>query len=161
MAEKSLLFWKPTFGCQKKKQTVRYFRKNKPKNQTELNAIETIFIVVDVVFYTFFFNHSLFSNFISFYCFYPRLFQVRTCVPCVQVLNSCGKFCPANNVFLSSQPFTIQNETNRKSVLLPEVKVTRKHPEQYFAKVKMQPKLWVISMTLKFFGRKIFHKFAY
>ena len=101
----------------KKKQTVRYLRKNKPKNQTELNAIETILIVVDVVFYTFFFNHSLFLNFISFYCFYPRLFQVRTCVPCVQVLNSCGKFCPANNVFLSSQPFTIQNETKRISVL--------------------------------------------
>ena len=51
LAEKSLLFWKPTFGYQnKKKQTVRYFRKNTPKNQTELNAIEAIYIVVVVVF---------------------------------------------------------------------------------------------------------------
>ena len=72
-------------GVKKKnnKQTVRYFRKKAPKNQTELNAIEAIFIVVVVVFYTFFFSHTLFLNFISFYCFYPRLFQVRTCVPCV------------------------------------------------------------------------------
>ena len=69
----------------KKKKPVRYVRKNTPKYQTELNAIEAIFIVVVVVFYTFFFNHTLFLNFISFYCFYPRLFQVRTCVPCVQV----------------------------------------------------------------------------
>ena len=53
---------KPTFWCGgkesivlktdfrvSKKQTVRYFRKNTPKNQTELNAIEAIYIVVVVV----------------------------------------------------------------------------------------------------------------
>ena len=102
---------------QTNKQTVRYVRKSTPKNQTELNAIEAIFTVVVVLFYAFFFNHTLFLNFISFYCFYPRLFQLRPWLKIISSLNSYGKFCSANNVFLSSQPFTIQNETNRISVL--------------------------------------------
>ena len=68
----------------KKKQTVRCFRKNTPKNQTEFNGIEAIYIVLVVVltFTSSFFNYSLFY----FILFFPsRLFQVRTCVPCVQV----------------------------------------------------------------------------
>ena len=48
VVEKSLLFWKPTFGCQKK-QTVRCFTKYTPKNQIELNRIEAICIVVVVL----------------------------------------------------------------------------------------------------------------
>ena len=69
-----------------KKQTVRYFRKNTPKNETELNAIRAIYIVVVVVLiFTPSFLIILFFYFISFYSSYPRLFHVRTCVPCVQV----------------------------------------------------------------------------
>ena len=64
-------------GVKKKtnKQTVRYFRENTPKNQTELNTTEAIFIVVVVVFYTFFFNHTLFLKYISFYCFTLDFFR--------------------------------------------------------------------------------------
>ena len=71
----------------KKKQSVR---KNTPKNQKELNGIGIIHIAVVVVliFTPSFFNYSPFY-FILFYFilfFYPRLFQVRTCVPYVQVV---------------------------------------------------------------------------
>ena len=75
-----------TYFRTSKKQTVRYFGKNTPKNQTELNAIGAIYIVVVVVLiFTLSFLIILFFYFISFYSFYARLFQVRTCVPCVQV----------------------------------------------------------------------------
>lgn len=43
------------------------------------------------------------------------------------------------------QPFTIQKEACRRTVLCLKL---RTHPEQYFAKVKIQPKLWVIIITL-------------
>ena len=45
VGDKSLLFWKPTFRCKKKKPV----RKNTPENQKELNGIEAIYIAVVVV----------------------------------------------------------------------------------------------------------------
>ena len=69
---------------EKKKQPVR---KNTTKNQKELNAIETIYIAVVVVliFTLPFFNYIVLFFVLSYFIlfFYPRLFQVRTCVPCL------------------------------------------------------------------------------
>ena len=69
---------------EKKKQPVM---KNTPKNQKELNAIETIYIAVVVVliFTLPFFNYIVLFFVLSYFIlfFYPRLFQVRTCVPCL------------------------------------------------------------------------------
>ena len=83
---KSLLFGNKLFSVSKK-QTVRYFRKNTSKNQTELNAIEAIYIVVVVLLIsTLSFLIILFFDFYYFILlFLPSNFQVRTCVPCVQV----------------------------------------------------------------------------
>ena len=46
------------------KKTVHCFRKKTPKNQIELNGIETIYIVVVLNFHSFFFNYSLFLFFL-------------------------------------------------------------------------------------------------
>ena len=67
MGEKSVIL-KTDFRVWKK-QTVRCFRKNTPKNQTELNGIEAIYIaVVVVLFLRFLFLIILF--FILFYFIY-------------------------------------------------------------------------------------------
>ena len=93
--KQKLTFWcggkesfvlKTDFRVSKKKQTVRCFTKNTPKNQIELNGIQAIYCRCCFNFYTFFFNYSLFLfYFISFNFFYPWLFQVCTCVSCIQV----------------------------------------------------------------------------
>ena len=65
MGEKSVIL-KTDFRVWKK-QTVRCFRKNTPKNQTELNGIEAIYIAV--IFALSFFNYPLFY-FILFHLFF-------------------------------------------------------------------------------------------
>ena len=63
--------------------TVRCFRKNTPKNQTEFKGIEAIYIVVVVVLtFTFsFFNYFLFYFLLFIFIFLPSTFSgthVRT-----------------------------------------------------------------------------------
>ena len=78
VAEKSLLFWKAAFGCQKNKQSG-ILRKILQRIK---NAIEAICDCRRCCFNfnTFFFYYTLIWFYpISFYCFYPPLFQVRPC----------------------------------------------------------------------------------
>ena len=83
VAEKSLLFWKATFECPKNKQSG-ILRKILQRIK---NAIEAIYDCRRCCFNfnTFFFNYTLIWFYpISFFYFYPPLFQVYICVPCVQ-----------------------------------------------------------------------------
>ena len=58
-----------------KKQTVRCFRKNTPKNQTEFKRIEAIYIAVVVLFLHFLFLIILFYILFYFIYFLPLTFS--------------------------------------------------------------------------------------
>ena len=104
---------------------------NTPKNQTELNRIEAICVVVVLTFRLTFFTLFCFLCYLIYF-FTPDLFQVRMCLPCVQV--GTPPIVPAST-WHPEQLSRTMYETETRSLDRPEFSLNQplKCPHRYFS----------------------------
>ena len=113
MTNTDFLMWRKRVCCfenllsdvQKTNSPVFWEKYSKESNRVERNWGNLYCSRCCFNFYTFFFNYTLFFILYSFYSFYARLFQVHTCVPCVQVATPLLTTSPVKLITSCSRKF--------------------------------------------------------